>query len=124
LALSDEILAIEKRGDWPALAKVLAPDYRGTAPGEAEWTLATYKAELPKIHPIEWHREGSSFKCLAPGVILQNEDGVLRETYADQDISGRYRFTTIWVRRGGRWRLLFEQEVPLTPAPETPTSAR
>jgi hypothetical protein len=37
----------------------------------------------------------------------------MRETYAGQDISGRYWSSDVWVRRGGRWLLLVEQELPL-----------
>jgi ketosteroid isomerase-like protein len=47
-------------------------------------------------------------------LVLLNQDAVLEETYDGEDISGRYRVTTVWARRDGRWRLLFEQEVPLS----------
>lgn len=57
---------------------------------------------------------GATVKALAPGLVLLNQDAVLEETYDGEDISGRYRVTTVWARRDGRWRLLFEQEVPLS----------
>ncbi|HVN78254.1 MAG TPA: nuclear transport factor 2 family protein, partial [Terriglobia bacterium] len=112
LALSDQLVGIYKSGDWRALLSLLDPGYLGTAPG-IQWNLAALQREFPKIRLSEYHREAFIVKKLAPGMVLLNEDGTLRETYDGQDISGRYRFTTIWVKRAGSWRLLFEQEVPL-----------
>lgn len=121
LELSDEVTRIYKRGDWPALASLVAPDYLGCAPG-VEWDLAKLKVEFPKIRLIDYRAEGATVKALAPGLILLNQDGLLKEAYDGQDVSGRYRFTTIWARREGRWRLLFEQEIPLSSATEVSKS--
>ena len=50
-------------------------------------------------------------RVLSPDIVLLNEDVILKETYAGQDISGPYRMTTIWAKRSGKWRLVFEQEI-------------
>lgn len=115
LALADQLTAIYKRGDWPALARLVAPDYLGSAPG-MEWDFDELKAEFPKVRLVDCHVESSTVRRLAFGLVLLNQDAALKEFYGDQDISGRYRFTTIWARRQGGWRLIFEQEMPL-PAP-------
>jgi hypothetical protein len=112
LAQADGLTAIYQRGDWPALKLVLAPGYLGTAPGQ-EWDASQLEREFPKVKLIDFVRHNATVKPLGVNVVLLNEDGFLRETYADQDISGWYRFTTIWTRVDGRWRLLFEQEVPI-----------
>jgi Domain of unknown function (DUF4440) len=112
LALSDQLSDVYKCGDWPRLATMLAPDYLGAAPG-LSWNLDSLQAAFPKIHFIAWRRDAATVKELSPGTLLVNDDGQLTESYDGQDISGRYRLTDVWVRRGGRWLLLFEQEVPL-----------
>jgi hypothetical protein len=56
----------------------------------AQWDRATLEREFAKIRMTD------------------------KETYAGEEISGRYRMTTIWINRANEWRLLFEQEVPLT----------
>jgi len=113
LGLGDELTAVYKRRDWPALASLVAPDYLGSAPG-FEWDLAKLEAEFPRVQLFDCRVEAATVKALAPGLVLLNQDAVLKETYSGQDISGRYRFTTVWARRDGRWRLVFEQEVPLS----------
>lgn len=113
LALSDDLTRIYKEGDWSSLSSLVASDYLGSAPG-FEWDLARLKAEFPKIRLTGCRVEGATVKALAPGLVLLNQDATLQETYDGHDISGHYRFTTIWARRDGRWRLLFEQEVPLS----------
>jgi hypothetical protein len=116
LALADQLSAAYKRSDWPTVATMVAPDYLGTAPG-LTWTLDSLQAGFPKIHFIAWRLDAATVKELSPGVLLVNEDGRLTETYDGQDISGQYRMTDVWVQRGPRWLLLFEQEVPLPASP-------
>jgi hypothetical protein len=121
LGLSDELTRIYKSGDWPALASLVAPDYLGTAPG-VEWDVARLKEEFPKVRLVDCRTDAVTVKALAPGLVLLNQDAFLKESYDGQDISGRYRFTTIWTRREGRWQLLFEEEVPLPATAEAGSS--
>ena len=52
-------------------------------------------------------------KLLAPDLALVNYVMWMRETYDGKDMSGRYWYSQIWVRREGRWLLLVEQELPM-----------
>jgi hypothetical protein len=116
LGASARLTQIYEARDLGALIALVAPDYLGSAPG-FEWDLAKLKEEFPKIHLHEFHGETPTLKQLAPNLVLLNQDASIRESYDGQDISGRYRMTTIWVHRGGHWCLLFEQEIPL-PGPK------
>ncbi|HTV58791.1 MAG TPA: nuclear transport factor 2 family protein [Verrucomicrobiae bacterium] len=100
------------RHDSTALADLVAPDYYGTGEG-FEWDFAALQREFPKIHLSELHLERQRVKRLAPHLVLVNDFVTMREIYGDQDISGRYWSSDIWVQRNGRWLLLVEQEVPL-----------
>jgi hypothetical protein len=85
-----------------------------TAPGRGSSGIFTaLQREFPKIHLSEFHLERQRVKPLSPDLILVNDTFTMRETYAGQDISGRYWSSDVWVRRGGRWLLLVEQELPL-----------
>ena len=77
------------------------------------WDRAALQREFPRIRMQSFHRDSAIVKALGAGVVLLNEDATMRETYAGKDISGRYRMTTAWAFREGRWRLVFEQEIPL-----------
>lgn len=39
-------------------------------------------------------------------------------TYKKQDISGRYRWTDVFVRRGGEWMIVASQGTPIQPPPK------
>jgi hypothetical protein len=115
LGLDDAILAAEMAGSWPRMAEILAPDYRGFAP-DMTWAMSDYEKEFPKIHPVAFRRDSAAAKALAPGVVLLEQTGYLSEKYGEEDISGQYKFVTTWVRRGGRWRLAVEIEMPIVSA--------
>ncbi len=124
LSLSNELTDIYLQRDLGRLRKILAPDYLGTAPG-TNWDAARLAAEFPGIEMQAARRLRYTFKPLAPGLLLMNEDTELYETYRGQNISGTYRMTTIWTERQGQWQLLFEQEVELPPPapPDQPPPA-
>jgi hypothetical protein len=111
-ALDRQLTEVYLRQDWTALEKIVAPDYSGFAADE-QWDFAALKREFPKIHLIDLHVERQQVKRLGPDLILVSDVFSMHETYAGQDISGRYWSSDIWVRRHGKWRLLVEQEVPL-----------
>jgi hypothetical protein len=87
--------------DWRALSGLVAPEYYGAGQG-FEWDFAALQREFPKIHLSEFHLERQRVKPLSPDLILVNDTFTMRETYAGQDISGRYWSSDVWVRRGGR----------------------
>jgi hypothetical protein len=91
---------------------MVAPDYYGTG-DDFEWDSTALQREFPKIQLSDLHVERQHVKRLAPDLILINDVLTMRETYAGQNISGRYWSNDIWVRRDGRWFLLVEQEFPL-----------
>ncbi|MBZ5656699.1 MAG: nuclear transport factor 2 family protein [Acidobacteriia bacterium] len=111
-ALDDQLTEVYLRQDWAALEKIVAPDYSGFAADE-QWDFSALKREFPKIHLVDLHVERQQVKRLSHDLILVSDVLTMHETYAGQDISGRYWSSDIWVRRNGKWLLLVEQEVPL-----------
>jgi hypothetical protein len=119
LAVSDRLTAIYLSRDGLALDSLLAPDYLGSAPG-LEWNRDSLRAEFAHIRMTGCVREGATAKWLAAGTALLIEDISLIESFAGEDISGRYRMTAIWVSVGAGWKLLFEQEMAIPTASESP----
>jgi hypothetical protein len=103
--------------DWSKLQSLLAPDYSAISEA-AEWDLATLQREFPKIHLIDFKIEQRHIRRLSPDLLLINEVAFMHETYENDDTSGRYSNSDIWVRRNGRWLLLLEQEVRLRDSPK------
>ena len=98
--------------DALALAVIVAPDYYCSGDG-FEWNREDLLREFPKINLSEFHIERRKVKQLSPRLLLINDIVSIRETYSGRDISGRYANSDIWVRRGGQWFLLVEQEIRL-----------
>ena len=115
LSLGDRLTSAYRRGSWAGVDSLLADDYLGCAP-DVRWDRAALRREFPRIRMRSFHRDSAIVKALGAGVVLLDEDVTLGETYAGRDISGRYRMTTVWAFREARWRLVFEQEIPLDPA--------
>jgi len=101
-----------QRSDWPAVQKLVAPEYLGLVP-EARWDVTQLAREFPKIKLRGYRDETPTLKRLGPEEMLVSQVSALDETYDGRDISGRYWVSCVWVRRAGRWLLLVEQEVPL-----------
>ena len=78
--------------------------------------LRQAKSGFPKAKLFEYHSETPHMKQLSSDLVLINYLGRIRETYTGQNISGHYWYSDVVVRRGGRWLLLGEQEVFLSPA--------
>jgi Domain of unknown function (DUF4440) len=111
-ALDRQLTEAYLRQDWTALEKIVAPDYSGLTL-EDQWGFPALKREFPKVHLVDLHVERQQIKRLSPDLILVSDVFTMHETYAGQDISGRYWSSDIWVRRSGKWLLLVEQEVPV-----------
>jgi hypothetical protein len=112
LALGERLTLAYRRRSWPGVDSLLADDYLGVAPG-VEWDRAALRHEFPNIRLESLRSDSAIVRTLGPGVLLLDEDATMRESYAGEDISGRYRLTTAWVLRAGQWKLAFEQEIPL-----------
>jgi hypothetical protein len=105
-----------KQSDWATVAVLVAPDYWGAGEGFS-WDFQKLREAFPKIKLLEYRNEPPSVKALGRDAILVNYITRMRETDDGVDISGRYWYSQIWVRRAGAWRLLVEQEVPLRESP-------
>ena len=99
------------RGEWSAVKAILAPDYYVF--DGAEGDIARLREDFPKIKTLEYKQEQPHVKILAADLVLVNHVMQMRETYDGKDMSGRYWYSQIWVRREGRWLLLVEQELPM-----------
>lgn len=118
-SLKSEILSLDHRyaeawrqGDWATVASLMAPDYWGGG-ADFSWNLETLRQEFPKVKLLEYQNDPKRVQALGPNAVLLSYVTRMRETYDGEDISGRYGYSQIWVRRVGGWRLLVEQEIPL-----------
>ena len=118
-SVKSEILSLDHRyaeawrqGDWATVESLVAPDYSGIG-ADFSWNLQNLREEFPKVKLLEYNNEPASLKALGPDAVLLSYVTRMRETSDGKDISGKYWYSQVWVRRVGGWRLLVEQEIPL-----------
>ena len=118
-SVKSEILSLDHRyaeawrqGDWATVESLVAPDYEAIGE-DFSWSLQNLREEFPKVKLLEYKNGPASLEALGPDTILLSYVTRMQETADGKDISGRYWYSQIWVRRAGAWRLLVEQEIPL-----------
>jgi hypothetical protein len=100
--------------DWATVSALTAPDYYATN-GTFAWSFFELKREFPKIDMQSYSLgEIRGVPINATATLLSYKAKIV-ERYAGKDISGTYLYTTVWVKRGESWLMIFEQEVPAPP---------
>lgn len=97
--------------DWATVSTMIAPDYCATN-GMFTWDFDGLKREFPKIDMQSFSLGEIRGIAINSSAILLTYKAQIAERYADKDISGMYLYTTVWVKRGKSWLMIFEQEVP------------
>jgi ketosteroid isomerase-like protein len=93
--------------DTEMLDLLLASDYNGTSPtgmtyskemAIAEINSGTYDVREMNLGEISVNVYGNT----AVAFMTQDE----KSKYGTEDFSGRYHYTDVWVKRGGRWQVV------------------
>jgi len=111
----DSAAALTKK-DFAAFASVFSDDAVFTGPDGAVLTKAQLLADLKSGTLVVESSQISDMKARIFG-----EAAVVTYTttdkgkYKGQDISGTYRWTDTFVRRGGKWQIVAGQGTPIAP---------
>ena len=112
----DGLAALLKR-DVASFGRLVSDDAVMTTPDGASQTKAQLLADLKSGALVMESSEISDMKVRVFG-----DAAIVTYTTADkgkfkgQDISGRYRWTDVFVRRGGTWQIVSGQGTPIQPA--------
>jgi len=104
------------KGDVQALERLYADEYLAIDPAGATFTKAQDIANVKS-----GNFKLATFKLDELKVRLHGEVAVvtgrntIKATYMGKDISGAYRFTDVFVKRGGRWQVLTTQGTLVAP---------
>jgi len=102
------------KGDLAGFGGIFAEDATLTGPDGAVQTKAQLLADLKSGALAIQSSEISDLKVRAFGesaiaTYMTTDKG----KYKDRDISGRYRWTDIFVHRGGKWQIVAAQGTPI-----------
>lgn len=107
--------------DFDMLGRILADDYTGTDFEGTIWTKATAIAAFKSGEDVVTSATVDEMKVRTYGdaaVVIGRT--TVQEKLKGRDLSGQYRFTDTWVRRGGRWQCIAAHGSKLPP----PTARR
>jgi hypothetical protein len=118
--LSDKITAAALKGDVATFEELLADDYMsisgsGTVSTKAE-VINNYKSGKLKYDSIDV--TDVKVRILGPTTALVTGKGEVKGKMGDQDLTGSYRSSRLFVKRGGKWQAVFFQTTKI------PTQAR
>jgi ketosteroid isomerase-like protein len=121
--LGDEQTLLQMEKDWSAAAKRkdtgwmernYADGYTWTGP---EGNINDRKTDIAETADVTFESlEASDMRVSVSGdTAVVTGISTLKGTFKTQDISGKYRFTDTFVRRGGRWMILASQSTRVAP---------
>ena len=102
------------KGDWALFDRYLASGYVFTAPDgnvqdKAQW-MADAKSGALKIESSK--NSDMRVRVFADAAIVTYRS-VDKGTLKGTDISGQYRWTDVFLKRGGRWQIVATQGTPI-----------
>jgi ketosteroid isomerase-like protein len=84
---------------------IVTTDPSGRVTGKAEDTTdlssGDYKIQSEELSDLQVHVYGNT--------AVASATNTMKGTYKGQDLSGKYRFTDTWVKRGGKWQVVASQ---------------
>ena len=114
----DALAALLKK-DIAAFGRVFADDAVVITPDGSQQTKAQLLADVKSGDLVVESSEISDMKVRAYGdtavVTYVTTD---KGKFKGQDISGRYRWTDVFVRRGGTWQIVAGHGTPIQPPPK------
>ena len=104
------------RRDAAALDRLMADDFLAINPLGRELTKAQVLAEFASPdYEIESLRNEDIRVRVFGDAAVATARGVVKGRYKGQDASGQFRYTRVWIRRGGRWQAVAAQSTMLPP---------
>jgi len=105
----------EKRGNWEAIARRLAPDFLEIAADGNAYNAQQVAAYFPTVKLHSFKLSEMEFRSLGPNAALVAYRSDVDASFKGRRLPGAFRVSSVWVRQRGVWRLKFHQA---TPAPK------
>jgi uncharacterized protein (TIGR02246 family) len=113
-SVEEEIKKLEKEighawaaRDVASYDRILADDYMWTDFDGTVWTKAQDLEDLKSGTVVNTSYAVDDWKVRVYGdAAVVTGRTTVKETWKGKDVSGQYRYTDTWVKRGGRWQLV------------------
>ena len=111
LAYEKSLLEAEKRHDWEALAKRLAPEFVEIAGDGNVYTKADVEKYFPEVKLIKYELSDIQFRPLGTRAALLLYKLDANFTFQGKPGPAHMRVSTVWVQdlKSGQWLVMFHQ---------------
>ena len=114
LKIEEDLQAGILKGDWAVFDRYLAPGFvfvgpDGSMQDKAQW-MADAKSGALKIESSR--NEDMKVRVFADTAVVMYRS-IDKGTFKGMDISGQYRWTDVFIKRGGKWQIVSTQGTPL-----------
>ena len=111
----------EKRHDWPAVERLLTDDFVEIAADGKLYAKSDVAAYFPDVQLHDYQQEDVRVLRAAEGAVLVTSTVRVDASFRGQRIPSHSYVSTLWVRRGKQWKIVFHQVTPIPePAPASP----
>ncbi|HYX67754.1 MAG TPA: nuclear transport factor 2 family protein [Terriglobales bacterium] len=111
----------EKRHDWPFVTNLLTDDFLEIAADGKLYTKPDVAAYFPDVQLHDYTQEDVRVQRIAEGAALVTSTVRVDASFRGQRIPSHSYVSTLWVRRGKQWKIVFHQVTPIPePAPAAP----
>ncbi len=120
--LSEKLREAALKGDAATIQELHADDYFSIsavtgAPGTKADLVDNYKSGKLKYESID--TSDMKIQFYGPDTALVTAKANVKGKLGDQDFSGTYRAARLWVKRGGKWQVVFFQTTKVPPQVRT-----
>jgi uncharacterized protein (TIGR02246 family) len=116
--LFDGLVSSYAKNDAAVPARILADDFTFTTPFGELMTKAQRLAEIKPggIQFDSYTADDVNVRVYGDTAVVTNRASLTGKR-GDQDLSGQYRVTSVFVKKGGNWQLVAAQSTRITPPP-------
>lgn len=124
-AMTTEAMIIQMENDWTAatvkkdyavIERIVAKDWSGQNGSVDKYTRARLVADLKSGDQVYTSQTNTPMKVKVIGdvAIVQGGDDEV-SSFKGKDTSGKYTWTDVYAKRGGKWQASFSQVSKVTP---------
>lgn len=108
-----EMIEAERKHNWEAIARRLAPDFLEVAGDGKAYSKEQVAAYFPDVRLNKYTISEMEVRMVAANVGVLTYKVEVDATFQGQPIPGAARVSSVWVRQKGAWLMKFHQSTPI-----------
>ncbi len=108
-----KLLAADKKHDWDAIARRLAPDFLEIAGDGHFYNKEQVAKYFPEMRVTDYTISDVEFRSLGPAAALIAYHLDVQAAFQGKSLPGSFLVSTVWAKQHGEWMVVFHQGTPI-----------